>query len=246
MNAWVGFGDITSNNKKTFDTLALKHKKRLEEVTDNEVFGEDASKEQIIDVLEANERIKAYKKEGQKIVIVNATWDLLHPCHVSYLKIIERKLQAELWWGVGSYKLVCGLEHEDRVRKRKSADRPILPVALRRYMLENQKQVDDTWVYPDLIDDRCPSDVCMMFAPDVLIMHEEHMKTSDKIERLKSKMASVLTDLLLITKEDDHKYLGYDLRDIGVSTSKIVERIKKWWDCEEYFKTEYRIHEKDL
>gem|GEM_PF-3067029 len=102
-----------------------------------------------------------------------------------------------------------------------------MPVALRRYMLENQKQVDDTWVYPDLIDDRCPSDVCMMFAPDVLIMHEEHMKTSDKIERLKSKMASVLTDLLLITKEDDHKYLGYDLRDIGVSTSKIVERIKK-------------------
>gem|GEM_PF-2711548 len=76
--------------------MALKHKKRLEEVTDNEVFGEDASKEQIIDVLEANERIKAYKKEGQKIVIVNATWDLLHPCHVSYLKIIERKLQAEL------------------------------------------------------------------------------------------------------------------------------------------------------
>lgn len=223
-----------------------KHTKRLKEVLSNEVYGKQATKEQIIDILESNERIKSYKKEGKKVVIVNATWDLLHPSHISYLKIIERKLKAELWWKPGDYKLVCGLEHEDRVRKRKSRDRPILPVALRRYMLENQKQVDDTWVYPDLQDNRCPSDVCMMFAPDILIMHEEHMDTNEKVERLKSKMSSVLTDLLLIETNDDEKYLWYSLRDSGVTTSKILERIKKWGDCEEYFKTEYRINEKDL
>lgn len=94
-------------------------------------------------------------------------------------------------------------------------------------MLENQKQVDDTWVYPDLQDDRYPSDICLMFAPDVLIMHEEHMNTSDKIERLKKKMASVLTELLVIKHNDDEKYLGYSLRKAGVTTSKILERIEK-------------------
>ncbi len=235
-----------NNDKNPSNILEIKHKLRLQEVLDNKVYWTQATKEEIIDVLESNERIQAYKKQWQKIVIVNATWDLLHPCHISYLKIIEKKLKAELWWKSEDYKLICGLEHEDRVRKRKSPTRPILPVSLRRYMLENQKQVDDTWVYPDLKDDRCPSDICMMFAPDILIMHEEHMNTSDKIKRLRSKMASVLTELLIINHNDDYEYLGYSLRDLGVSTSNILKRIKNWWNCEDYFKTEYRIHEKDI
>lgn len=229
MNANINFPDSAQQEK---------HSERLSEVLTGKVYWDLARKEQIADILEANERIQCYKKDGYHVVIVNATWDLLHPAHVDYLKIIEKKVMLEYGLKREEIKLVCGLEHEDRVRKRKSPDKPTLPVVLRRYMLENQKQVDDTWVYPDLQDDRRPSDIAMMFAPSTLIMHEEYMSTEDIIERLKAKMAHVNTDLLVINYGDEDRLLGHSMRDMGVSTSKILKRIREWWRCEDYFKTE--------
>jgi D-beta-D-heptose 7-phosphate kinase/D-beta-D-heptose 1-phosphate adenosyltransferase len=99
---------------------------------------------------------QARKKTGQKIVLTNGCFDVLHIGHVSYLK------QAR---ALGDC-LVVAINSDDSVRRLgKAPDRPIFPVNQRAEMLASLECVD----YVTVFDEPTPHPVLWKVMPDVLV-----------------------------------------------------------------------------
>ena len=95
------------------------------------------------------------KVRGERIVMTNGCFDILHAGHVSYLE--EAKALGD--------RLVVAVNDDDSVRRLKGAPRPITPLADRMAVLAGLAAVD--WVVP--FADDTPAAAVERLLPDVLV-----------------------------------------------------------------------------
>ena len=95
------------------------------------------------------------KKRGEKIVLTNGCFDLLHAGHVEFLR--EAKNQGD--------RLIVAINSDESVRRLKGDDRPIIPLEHRMTILAGLGAVD--WVVSFSAD--TPRDLLSALKPDVLV-----------------------------------------------------------------------------
>jgi D-beta-D-heptose 7-phosphate kinase/D-beta-D-heptose 1-phosphate adenosyltransferase len=105
---------------------------------------------------ELSRRVSARRKAGQKIVLTNGCFDLLHVGHISYLKDAAREGDC----------LIVAINSDDSVRRlNKAPDRPIFDQQYRGEMLAGLESVD----YVVVFNEDTPHAILRTLQPDVLV-----------------------------------------------------------------------------
>jgi D-beta-D-heptose 7-phosphate kinase / D-beta-D-heptose 1-phosphate adenosyltransferase len=100
--------------------------------------------------------VSARRKAGQRIVLTNGCFDLLHVGHVSYLQEAAREGDC----------LIVAINSDQSVRRlNKGPERPIFDEQYRAQMLSGLESVD----YVVVFDDDTPHAVLQALRPDVLV-----------------------------------------------------------------------------
>jgi D-beta-D-heptose 7-phosphate kinase/D-beta-D-heptose 1-phosphate adenosyltransferase len=95
------------------------------------------------------------RAQGEKIVMTNGCFDILHAGHVTYLE--QAKAQGD--------RLIVAMNDDDSVKRLKGEGRPINPIDRRMAVLAGLSAVD--WVVP--FGEDTPRNLLHMFKPDVLV-----------------------------------------------------------------------------
>ena len=140
--------------------------------------------------------LKQAKEKGEKVVMTNGCFDILHAGHVSYLKQARE---------LGD-RLIVAVNDDDSVKRLKGEDRPINPVDRRMAVLAGLSSVD--WVVPFTED--TPQRVIAKLLPDLLVKGGDY-----KIEEIAGgkEVMEAGGEVRVLCFED------------GVSTTKIIENI---------------------
>lgn len=104
---------------------------------------------------ELAEDIKLARSKGERVVMTNGCFDLLHPGHVDYLE----KAKA-----LGD-RLIVAINDDESVRRLKGETRPVNPIAARVKMLNALQSVD--WVV--VFSEDTPETLYCTLCPDVLV-----------------------------------------------------------------------------
>jgi rfaE bifunctional protein nucleotidyltransferase chain/domain len=126
------------------------------------IFGFSSNPEArfIADHDELAARVAAIRTLGLSIVLTSGTFDLVHIGHARYLE--KAKEYGEV--------LIVGVDSDDKVRKRKGNDRPVVPEAERVQMLAHLRAVD---IITLKHLDEPQWSLIKMIKPDTLIVTEE-------------------------------------------------------------------------
>ena len=98
---------------------------------------------------------------GLKIVLTSGSFDLIHRGHVKYLA--KAKELGDV--------LVVGVDSDEKIRRRKGEDRPMVPERERLEMLAHQRPVDLLYLKPDE-EERWA--LIRAVEPDVLVLTADH------------------------------------------------------------------------
>ncbi|HET6423418.1 MAG TPA: D-glycero-beta-D-manno-heptose 1-phosphate adenylyltransferase [Planctomycetaceae bacterium] len=100
--------------------------------------------------------VSARRKAGQKIVLTNGCFDLLHVGHVSYLQEAAREGDC----------LIVAINSDESVRRLdKAPDRPLFDQEYRARMLAGMEAVD----YVVVFEEDTPHEILRQLKPDVLV-----------------------------------------------------------------------------
>ncbi|MEH6470008.1 MAG: bifunctional D-glycero-beta-D-manno-heptose-7-phosphate kinase/D-glycero-beta-D-manno-heptose 1-phosphate adenylyltransferase HldE [Halopseudomonas sp.] len=119
----------------------------------------------IISVHSLQKQIQAARARGEKVVMTNGCFDILHAGHVQYLE------QAR---SLGD-KLIVAVNSDDSVSRLKGPERPINQMEQRMAVLSGLASVD--WVVPfgkDSVDDT-PAELIKELLPDILVKGGDYM-----------------------------------------------------------------------
>jgi D-glycero-beta-D-manno-heptose 1-phosphate adenylyltransferase len=86
------------------------------------------------------ERVKQWRGSGERIVLANGNFDLLHVGHVRYLRAAKE---------LGG-RLVVAINSDDSVRALKGEGRPLMPAEERAEIVAALADVDAVVVFPEL------------------------------------------------------------------------------------------------
>src|SRR5256885_14954920 len=111
------------------------------------------SGDKILSRTELRQRVEQWRSAGERIVLGNGNFDLLHVGHVRYLR------GAKALGG----KLVVAINSDDSVRALKGEGRPIMPAQERAEILAALADVDAVLIFPE-IDVR---DIIREIRPDI-------------------------------------------------------------------------------
>ncbi|WP_031434865.1 bifunctional D-glycero-beta-D-manno-heptose-7-phosphate kinase/D-glycero-beta-D-manno-heptose 1-phosphate adenylyltransferase HldE [Methylomarinum vadi] len=117
--------------------------------------GQRAHHRGVVSVAELQEAMQEAHDEGEKIVLTNGCFDILHPGHVRYLQ------QAR---ALGD-RLVVLVNSDDSVRRLKGPERPVNKLEQRMEMLAALECVD--WVVS--FDSDTPKELIDQLLPDILV-----------------------------------------------------------------------------
>lgn len=120
-----------------------------------ELVMQDHSAPAVLDEPSAVEHIKQAQVSGQKVVMTNGCFDILHPGHVAYLKEAA---------SLGD-RLIVAVNNDDSVKRLKGEERPINPLLHRMTMLSALESVD--WVVA--FEEDTPERLINACLPDVLV-----------------------------------------------------------------------------
>jgi D-glycero-beta-D-manno-heptose 1-phosphate adenylyltransferase len=98
------------------------------------------SKDKVVTREALRERVNRWRQAGERIVLANGNFDLLHVGHVRYLKGAKE---------LGG-KLVVAINSDDSVRTLKGEGRPIMPAAERAEIVAALGDVDAVVIFPEL------------------------------------------------------------------------------------------------
>ena len=98
---------------------------------------------------------------GYKLVLTSGSFDLIHLGHVKYLA--KAKELADI--------LVVGVDSDEKIRRRKGDDRPMVPEGERLELLAHQRPVDIIFL-KDSDEERWG--LIKAVRPDVLVVSEDH------------------------------------------------------------------------
>jgi len=119
------------------------------------LYGQRAQQKGVGALEEIREAIVQAKLKGEKIVLTNGCFDILHPGHLRYLQ------QAK---DLGD-RLVILVNTDESVKRLKGETRPIHPLAYRMEMLAALECVD--WVMS--FSEDTPADIIAQLLPDILV-----------------------------------------------------------------------------
>jgi D-beta-D-heptose 7-phosphate kinase/D-beta-D-heptose 1-phosphate adenosyltransferase len=143
-------------------------------------------------------RMQRARAQGERIVMTNGCFDILHPGHVDYLEQARQ---------LGD-RLVVAVNSDDSVRRLKGSNRPVNDLATRMRMLSALACVD--WVVPFAED--TPERLYARALPDVLVKGGDY--TEDQVAGAAAvKAAGGEVRILSFTQ--------------GHSTTRVIERIKQ-------------------
>jgi rfaE bifunctional protein nucleotidyltransferase chain/domain len=142
-------------------------------------------------------RISELREAGGRVVFSNGCFDLLHPGHVSYLRVARSLGDA----------LVVGLNSDASVRRLKGPPRPVVPEKDRATMLAALESVDAVVIFAE----DTPVRLIRELKPAVYVKGGDY-----RIEDLPE--ANVAADI-----ETEIRIIPFEP---GYSTSALIERIK--------------------
>lgn len=125
--------------------------------------GSIAFRSGVLDESAVDLQIISARKQGDRIVMTNGCFDILHPGHIDYLE------KASL---LGD-RLVVAVNDDESVSRLKGSDRPINSLVTRMRMLSALSCVD--WVVPFVED--TPKRLYTKFLPDVLVKGGDYSKS---------------------------------------------------------------------
>ncbi len=125
------------------------------EELDYALHGSKAHYRGIIDLERLVNIVEASRHAGEKIVLTNGCFDILHPDHVRYLQQAKE---------LGD-RLIVLVNSDDSVRRLKGNGRPVNPLSHRMTLLAALECVD--WVVP--FDEDTPRAAICRLLPDVLV-----------------------------------------------------------------------------
>jgi D-beta-D-heptose 7-phosphate kinase/D-beta-D-heptose 1-phosphate adenosyltransferase len=129
------------------------------------IHGPRAHARGVIGLPELTAALHDARRNGEKIVLTNGCFDILHPGHVHYLQ------QAR---ALGD-RLIVLVNSDDSVRRLKGPSRPINPLAARMAMLAALECVD--WVVA--FDQDTPREAIRQIQPDVLVKGGDYARIED-------------------------------------------------------------------
>lgn len=97
------------------------------------------STEKILSRDALRQRVSAWRRAGDRIILTNGCFDLLHVGHVRYLHAAKQ---------LGG-RLVVGLNSDESVRALKGAGRPLMPAEERAEILAALADVDAVVIFPE-------------------------------------------------------------------------------------------------
>ncbi|VFP84203.1 Bifunctional protein HldE [Candidatus Erwinia haradaeae] len=142
--------------------------------------------------------VQKARERGEKIVMTNGVFDLLHAGHVSYLAN-ARKLGD---------RLIVAVNSDVSTRRLKGVTRPINSLINRIRVLNALKTVD--WVIS--FDEDIPQRIIKAVLPDILVKGGDYQNKSEDIAGRKE----------VLENGGDVRVLNFEE---GISTSKIIEEI---------------------
>lgn len=152
----------------------------------------------LMNLAELKQAVKAAHQRGEKIVMTNGCFDLLHAGHVSYLAN-ARKL---------GNRLIIAVNSDESVKRLKGESRPINPLEQRMIVLGALESVD--WVIP--FSEETPKELISQILPDILVKGGDY--TIDQIAGAKEVIAAGGT-VQVLNFED------------GCSTTNIIQKIQE-------------------
>lgn len=138
------------------------------------------------------------RRRGERIVMTNGCFDILHPGHVGYLA--EARKQGD--------RLIVAVNDDASVRRLKGEDRPINPLSQRMAILAALHAVD--WVVS--FSEDTPAKLIQQVLPDVLVKGGDY--TPEQVAGAKTIIANGGKVVILDYQE-------------GCSTSQIIDAIRK-------------------
>lgn len=144
------------------------------------IFSSDVNyDERLISSLERlGELVEHLKGIGLGIVLTSGSFDLVHLGHVKYLA--KAKELGDV--------LIVGVDGDAKIRKRKGADRPMVPEDERLEMLAHQRPVDLIYLKAD---DEARWALIKTVRPDVLVLSTDHSYSPEELEELGTICGSV-------------------------------------------------------
>jgi len=121
----------------------------------NALEGAAAPRHGVIDEDALLRQVEAARARGERIVMTNGCFDILHPGHVGYLEQARE---------LGD-RLIVAVNSDDSVRRLKGPDRPVNPLEQRMPVLAGLRSVD--WVVP--FEEDTPERLICRLRPDVLV-----------------------------------------------------------------------------
>jgi D-glycero-beta-D-manno-heptose 1-phosphate adenylyltransferase len=94
----------------------------------------------ILDRGELRQRVEAWRNAGERIVLANGNFDLLHVGHVRYLRGAKN---------LGG-KLIVAINSDESVRALKGEGRPVMPADERAEIVAALTDVDAVVIFPEL------------------------------------------------------------------------------------------------
>lgn len=132
--------------------------------------GSDLEMHSISNLKTLEKMVQKWKEDGQKIVLVSGSWDLIHEGHALYLE--KAKTYGDI--------LIVGVDSDIKIKRRKGPGRPVVPQDERIRMLTHLRSVDIVV----LKEHTAPKwSLIKMIQPDVLVATKETY-TPDQIKLL--------------------------------------------------------------
>lgn len=151
----------------------------------------------VVDKVRLQQLVREAKARGEKIVMTNGCFDILHPGHVSYLDN-ARKLGD---------RLIVAVNSDESVRRLKGETRPINTLNARMAVLAGLSSVD--WVVP--FEQDTPRELIAEILPDLLVKGGDY------------KPEEIAGSQEVWANGGDVQVLNFEN---GYSTSSVVEKIK--------------------
>ncbi|MFZ0420957.1 MAG: adenylyltransferase/cytidyltransferase family protein [Candidatus Sulfotelmatobacter sp.] len=98
------------------------------------------SYQKILSRAELRERVEEWRRAGERIILANGNFDLLHVGHVRYLRGAKE---------LGG-KLVVAINSDESVRALKGQGRPVMPAGERAEIITALSDVDAVVIFPEL------------------------------------------------------------------------------------------------
>ncbi|MDG2944105.1 bifunctional D-glycero-beta-D-manno-heptose-7-phosphate kinase/D-glycero-beta-D-manno-heptose 1-phosphate adenylyltransferase HldE [Bisgaard Taxon 10/6] len=168
---------------------------------ENAIHGRTATGFGIMSEAELKSAVKLAKDRGEKVVMTNGCFDILHPGHVSYLEN-ARKLGD---------RLIVAVNTDASVKRLKGETRPINDLASRMAVLAGLSSVD--WLVA--FDEDTPQRLIAEILPDLLVKGGDYKP--EEIAGSKEVWANG-GDVLVLNFEN------------GCSTSNVIKKIQKLKD----------------